>query len=174
MLQPFTKLLISSLTFLLVSSNCQSQIKMAYNIGSIGTSGSVSPQFSGTIIIDTAACFSLSNGVKTMQLAGKGIFTNGCQLLLNNMAEIKLSAFPNPVVNSVFIKTADNSRLPTNNIITIELIDLQGRLLKTFSTNMVALNAGYEIRMNGIVGGIYTIKILAGNSKIGIIKIVKS
>jgi len=78
MLQQFIKSLISSIFFLVLSSNCQSQIKLAYNIGTLGTTGSVAPVFSGSIIIDSTSCLALSNGVKKMQANSFGVFTSKC------------------------------------------------------------------------------------------------
>jgi len=94
--------------------------------------------------------------------------------VINNTVEIKLVAFPNPVISSLLIKTADNVQTATNTNISLEVIDLQGRLLKVFSTNITALNTGYEIKLDWAKPGIYFIRVLANNSKIELLKILKS
>ena len=150
------------------------QFKMPYNIGAIGNTGTSKPMFTGPVMIDSTSCFSLSNGMKKLQAIGNGVFTSNCQLLVKNETEIKLFAYPNPVVSAVVLKTTDNIQSLNGSLIKLQLFDMQGRLKMIYTTDIKTLNYGYEINMRANAGGMYFINVMsADNLKIQSIKIIK-
>jgi uncharacterized protein YjdB len=147
---------------------------MAYSIGNVGNIGSTSAVYSDPVIIDSSACFALSNGVKKMLAVEKGMFTSNCTVTLNNALEIKLIGYPNPVVNNLLLKTSDNILYFNTTNVHLELLDMAGRFIHAYTTDINTLNLGYNINLTDIATGIYVIKVVIGDAKTQFIKIIKS
>jgi hypothetical protein len=173
-LQPTIRLFLSLVAFLLVTATTNAQIKSAYNIGSIGMSGTNRPIFSGPILINGNACLVISNGVKTLALIRSGYFTSGCRLLLHEESNATLTAFPNPASNFVTIKSAFGYQQNASLIIQLQLLDATGRLIKTIQTDGKGLNTGTQILTNSLPNGSYFIKAFSDQKIIQVLPIIKS
>ena len=130
-IRQFLKLLV----VLFFSTSIQAQFHTPFQIGSIGMSGSANPIYSGPVLISGADCFLLSNGIKTFDLSQTGYFSTACRLILMTEIENQLTAFPNPVLSTVTIKSPEPFK-PINDLnIQLQLLDMEGRLMQTFQTN---------------------------------------
>jgi len=170
----FIRLHISLVVVLLISTTLPAQIRNAYNLGSIGFSGSINPVFSGPVVITGANCFVLSNGVKTFDLPQVGYFSNTCKLILPQEPGVRLTAYPNPVINSVIIQSANQTQLNAEGLIQLQLLDMQGRIVQLYSTDSKQLNLGYHISMSQLASGSYYIKVISGTNNIQVLYIIKS
>ncbi len=168
------RLLCSLFVVLLIGTTLPAQIRNAYNVGSIGFSGTINPVFSGPVVITGENCFVLSNGVKTFDLPQLGYFSNACRLLLQLDPGILLTAYPNPMINNVTIQSAMKTDLLTDGLIQLQLLDMQGRLMQTYQTSNKELNVGYHISMNQLANGGYYIKAISGTNNIQVLSIIKS
>ena len=175
MLQQSIRLCLSSMACLLFSFMANGQIKNSYNIGSIGMSGSVHPVYSGPVIMDASACFNISNGIKTLAIKQQGVFSSECVVLLKNEAGFTLMAYPNPVTASYFfVKTKDHIIVANAEDLKLELFNMNGSLIKTFTTSLDQLNAGYRVNMIGISNDVYLLKVMTSKTNIQLIKIIKT
>lgn len=169
-IRQFLKLLV----VLFLSTSIKAQIHTSYQIGSIGTTGSINPVFSGPVLISGADCFLLSNGVKTFDLPQVGYFSTACRLLLMSQPGFLLTAFPNPIISSVTIKTSEQIKLINDLNIQLQLLDMSGRLIQVFNTDTKGLNIGYQIQMNSLSNGSYFIKVASGSLNYQVLSIIKS
>ena len=170
----FIRLHISLVVVLLISTTLSAQIRNAYNLGSIGFSGTINPVFSGPVVITGANCFVLSNGVKTFDLPQVGYFSNACKLILPQAPGVRLTAYPNPVINSVIVQSANQTQLNAEGLIQLQLLDMQGRIVQLYSTDSKQLNLGYHIPMSQLASGGYYIKAIIGTNNIQVLYIIKS
>jgi hypothetical protein len=169
-IRQFLKLLV----VLFFSTSVKAQIHTSYQIGSIGKTGAVSPIFSGPVLISGNDCFLLSNGIKTFDLPQVGYFSTACRLILMTDAGFQLTAFPNPVISSVTIKPSEQIK-PINDLsIQLQLLDMGGRLIQTFHTDIKGLNIGYQIQMSSLSNGSYFIKVASGSINYQVLSIIKS
>ncbi len=162
------------IVLLIVTNAVHAQIRNAYQIGSVGMTGSVHPVFSGPVLIDGSECFVLSNGLKTLELPKDGYFSTACRLVLLSESGINLNAYPNPVVNTVTIKSTDKILSIDKLAIELYLMDMSGRLIQKFRTDINNLNDGYQIQMNAYSNGSYLIKVASGASNFQVLPIIKS
>jgi hypothetical protein len=168
------RLLISLLVVTFISTSLNAQIRNAYNVGSVGFSGTINPVFSGPVVINGANCFVLSNGVKTFDLPQVGYFSNACKLLLQNDAVIQFTAYPNPVISNVTVQSSYQTQLLSDEVIQLQLLDMQGRVIHIYYTDRKKLNLGYHISMSQLANGGYYIKAIAGTNNIQVLSIIKS
>jgi hypothetical protein len=166
-------LLSSFLIVLLMSTSVSAQIRNAYNLGSIGITGTINPIFSGPVVITGTSCFVLSNGIKTFELPQEGYFSNPCKLILEQVVGLRLTAYPNPVINYLTVQTANQTQLLADNNIEVQLLDMQGRVIQTYHTNSKGLNQGYQIPMSHIANGGYFIRAISNNNIIQTLSILK-
>jgi len=164
----------SIIIVLLISTPVSAQIRNAYNLGSIGMTGSINPVFSGPVVIMGTNCLVLTNGVKTFDLSQEGYFSNPCKLILEQAIGLRLIAYPNPVINNLTVQTANQTKLSADNNLELQLLDMQGRLLQTYHTNSKGLNQGYLIPMSHIANGGYYIRAISNNSILQTLSIIKS
>ncbi len=169
-----TRLLTSLVVVLLISTTLPAQIRNAYNLGSIGMTGTINPVFSGPVVITGANCFVLTNGVKTFDLPQVGYFSTACQLILQQETMINLLAYPNPVYNNLTVVAVDKTQLVADKEIQLQLLDVQGRVIQTYNTNIKAINLGYKIPMSNLASGVYYIKAVSGTNNIKVLSIIKS
>lgn len=169
-----TRLLTSLVVVLLISTTLPAQIRNAYNLGSIGMTGTINPVFSGPVVITGANCFVLTNGVKTFDLPQVGYFSTACQLILQKETMINLLAYPNPVYNNLTVVAVDKTQLVADKEIQLQLLDVQGRVIQTYNTNIKAINLGYKIPMSNLASGVYYIKAVSGTNNIKVLSIIKS
>jgi hypothetical protein len=87
---------------------------------------------------------------------------------------IHLYAYPNPVVNTVTIKSSDKILSIDKLAIELYLMDMSGRLIQTFHTDLQNLNIGYQIQMGVFANGSYLVKVALGTSKFQVLPIIKS
>ncbi|MEI8075993.1 MAG: T9SS type A sorting domain-containing protein [Bacteroidota bacterium] len=162
------------IAFLFVTNTIQAQIHNAYQMGSIGMTGSIHPIFSGPVLIEGSDCFVVSNGIKTLELSKEGYFSTACRLVLLSESGIRLNAYPNPVKNTVTIKSSEQF-LSINQLgIQLYLMDMGGRLIQTFHTDIKNLNIGYQIKMGAYSNGSYLIKVASGTNNFQVLPIIKS
>ena len=159
---------------LLINTTASAQIRNAYNLGSIGMTGTINPVFSGPVVINGTNCFVLSNGVKTFDLPQEGYFSNPCKFILEQAIGLRLTAFPNPVINYLTVQTANQIQLLVDNNIELQLLDMQGRVIQTYHTNSKGLNQGYRIAMSHIANGSYFIRAISNNTILQTLSIIKS
>ena len=164
----------SFLIVLLISTTVSAQIRNAYSLGSIGMTGTINPIFSGPVVITGTNCFVLTNGIKTYDLPQEGYFSNPCKLILDQAVGLRLTAYPNPVINYLTVQTSNHTQLLVDNIIELQLLDMQGRVMQTFPTNSKVLNLGYQIPMSHIANGGYFIRAISNNTILQTISIIKS
>lgn len=169
-IRPYLKLLV----VLFFSTSIKAQIHTTYQIGSIGMSGSVNPIFSGPVLVSGADCFLLSNGIKTFDLTQTGYFSTACRLILMTELGNQLTAFPNPVLSAVTIKSQEPFK-PINDLsIQLQLLDMEGRLMQTFHTDAKGLKIGYPIQLSSLSSGNYFIKVASGSINYQVLSIIKS
>ncbi len=159
---------------LLLTNTVHAQINNTYQIGSIGMTGSIHPIFSGPVLIDASECFFLSNGIKKMELPQAGYFSSACRIVLLSESGMHLNAYPNPVVNTVAIKSSEQILSIDNPSIELYLMDLSGRLIQKFRTDVNNLNVGYHIPMGAYSNGSYLIKVSSGARNFQVLPIIKS
>jgi hypothetical protein len=125
-------------------------------------------------LISGADCFLLSNGIKTFDLSQTGYFSTACQLILMTELGNQLTAFPNPVLSTVTIKSQEQFK-PMNDLsIQLQLLDMEGRLIQTFQTDTKGLKIGYQIKMSSLSSGNYFIKVASGSNNYQVLSIIKS
>jgi len=168
------RLLTSLVLVLLISTTLSAQIRNAYNLGSIGMTGTISPVFSGPVVITGTNCFVLTNGVKTFDLPQVGYFSTACKLLLEQESMINLLAYPNPVHSTLTVVSVENRKILTNKDIQLQLSDVQGRIIQTYNTDSKGINLGYKIPMLNLASGAYYIKAISNNTIIQTLSILKS
>ena len=168
------RLLTSLVLVLLISTTLSAQIRNAYNLGSIGMTGTISPVFSGPVVITGANCFVLTNGVKTFDLPQVGYFSTACKLLLEQASGLRLTSYPNPVINNLTVQTTSQTQLLVEKEIQLQLLDVQGRLIQTYNTDSKGINQGYKIPMSNLASGGYYIKAVSGTNNIQVLSIIKS
>ena len=168
------RLLTSLVLVLLISTTLSAQIRNAYNLGSIGMTGTISPVFSGPVVITGANCFVLTNGVKTFDLPQVGYFSTACKLLLEQESGLRLTSYPNPVINNLTVQTTSQTQLLADKEIQLQLLDMQGRVIQTYNTDSKGINQGYKIPMSNLASGGYYIKAVSGTNNIQVLSIIKS
>jgi Secretion system C-terminal sorting domain len=168
------RLLTSLVLVLLISTTLSAQIRNAYNLGSIGMTGTISPVFSGPVVITGANCFVLTNGVKTFDLPQVGYFSTACKLLLEQESGLRLTSYPNPVINNLTVQTTSQTQLLADKEIQLQLLDIQGRVIQTYNTDSKGINQGYKIPMSNLASGGYYIKAVSGTNNIQVLSIIKS
>jgi len=168
------RLLTSLVLVLLISTTLSAQIRNAYNLGSIGMTGTISPVFSGPVVITGANCFVLTNGVKTFDLPQAGYFSTACKLLLEQESGLRLTSYPNPVINNLTVQTTSQTQLLADKEIQLQLLDMQGRVIQTYNTDSKGINQGYKIPMSNLASGGYYIKAVSGTNNIQVLSIIKS
>jgi hypothetical protein len=159
---------------LLISTTLSAQIRNAYNLGSIGMTGTINPVFSGPVVITGANCFVLTNGVKTFDLPQGGYFSTACKLLLQEESGLRLTSYPNPVINNLTVQTTSQTQLLADKEIQLQLLDMQGRVIQTYNTDSKGINQGYKIPMSNLASGGYYIKAVSGTNNIQVLSIIKS
>lgn len=170
----YTLLQCSLIMLLLISTTVSAQIRNAYNLGSIGMTGTINPVFSGPVVITGINCFVLTNGVTTFDLPQEGYFSNPCKLILEQTVGLRLTAYPNPVIKNLTVQTANHAQLLADKNIQLQLLDIQGRLIQSYSTNSKELNLGYQITMSNIANGGYFIRAISNNTILQTLSIIKS
>jgi hypothetical protein len=166
-------LLISFLIVLLINTTASAQIRNAYNLGSIGMTGTINPVFSGPVVITGTNCFVLTNGVTTFDLPQEGYFSNPCKLILEKAIGLRLTAYPNPVIKNLTVQTANHTQLLADKNIQLQLLDMQGRIIQNYPTNCKELNLGYQIPMSHIANGGYFIRAISNNTILQTLSILK-
>ncbi len=145
-----------------IAYQANSQIRGAFHIGSIGGMGLKQTVFTGPVVINDSSCFTISNGVSTLQHRTKvNPFTMNCELLFVDLPVIEVFAYPNPSISHVILQTAVSTPLKkSNQKAQLELYDLSGRLLKVYHSSLFDLNSGYQISLSNLANGPYFIKVL--------------
>jgi len=146
-------------------------ISTVFSIGSVGTTGSISPTFSGPVVIDAAACIKLSSGLSTYNATTAGLFISSCIVPAFSNTPLKLICYPNPVTTTLWVKTAEPV-METSATVSLALIGADGKTVGSYNTSVAQLSAGYAINVASKAAGVYYIR-YKSNTQTGDLKIIK-
>ncbi|MBA3971489.1 MAG: T9SS type A sorting domain-containing protein [Bacteroidetes bacterium] len=125
---------------------------------------------SGNAIMYGAFMASNANGTNT----GDQVFLSNLLIqedltasIASYASEIGMVIYPNPAQEKLYVKTID----AYENIGTLEIIDISGRIIKTI--NYEKLSQGKSIDITDLPGGVYVLRIHSDNG-IGIKKFIKN
>ena len=146
-------------------------ISTVFSIGSLGTTGSISPTFSGPVVIDAAACIKLSSGLSTYNATTAGLFISSCIVPAFSNTPLKLICYPNPVTTTLWVKTAEPV-METSATVSVALIGADGKTVGSYNTSVAQLSAGYAINVASKAAGVYYIR-YKSITQTGELKIIK-
>jgi hypothetical protein len=166
----------TSFVFVLLCSiqlNAQnsSTINTVFNIGVVGSTGSISPSFSGPVVLDASSCIKLYSGLSSYNATTPGLFVSSCIVPAFTNIPISLICYPNPVTTTVWIKTAQPV-MESSASVSLALIGADGKTVGAYSTSVAQLSAGYAIHVANKAAGIYYIRFKA-NTQTGDLKFIK-
>jgi hypothetical protein len=146
-------------------------ISTVFSIGSVGTIGSATPNFSGPVVIDAAACIQLSSGLSTYNATTAGLFVSSCIVPAFTNSPLKLICYPNPVTTTVWVKTAEPV-VEKSATVSLALIGADGKTVGAYNTSLAQLNAGFAINVANKAAGVYYIR-YRSITQTGELKIIK-
>jgi hypothetical protein len=146
-------------------------ISTVFSIGSVGTTGSISPTFSGPVVIDAATCIKLSSGLSTYNATTAGLFISSCIVPAFSNTPLKLICYPNPVTTTVWVKTTEPV-MESSATVSLALIGADGKTVVAYNTSVAQLSAGYAINVASKAAGVYYIR-YKSNTQTGDLKIIK-
>jgi hypothetical protein len=155
--------------FLFFTLNANSQIRISYSIGSIGSMPKVAG-LSSPILISSENCFLISNNITKFWASKDGEFFASCMIDLDYV-KLNIKITPNPVVTFANIKFL--SMLQKDNKFRLVVYNNTGQpeILKDVSQD--AFLAGYKLDMSSLSSGYYFIQI-ASSSILQTFKILKN
>jgi hypothetical protein len=155
--------------FLFFTLNANSQIRISYSIGSIGSMPKVAG-LSSPILISSENCFLISNNITKFWASKDGEFFASCMIDLDYV-KLNIKITPNPVVTFANIKFL--SMLQKDNKFRLVVYNNTGQpeILKDVSQD--AFLAGYKLDMSSLASGYYFIQI-ASSTILQTFKILKN
>lgn len=175
LLQRYTRQVISLFIVILCCQGLSAQntnpINTVFSIGSVGTTGSTSPIFSGPVVLDASSCIKLTNGLRTFNATTAGLFVSSCFVPAFTNMPISLICYPNPVTTTVWVKTAQPV-IETSATVSLALIGVDGKAVGGYTTTVAQLSAGFAINVTNKAAGIYYIRYKA-NAQTGELKFIK-
>jgi len=157
------RIILTILFVVLSISSTHSQLRMRYNIGSIGNMGDMERKYSGPYYIQGSECLWVANGVKTLFRTPRGSFLITCEL---QSELLYVLAFPNPATSVINVR-AVYSTMPINTEHDVRIIDMNGEVRMNVKTSNIGLKIGIKIPIYMLPRGYYVIVISAS-------KIIKS
>lgn len=171
--QAYMMRLIRIIVLVAIFNTANAQISTVYSIGSVGFTGSTTPVYTGPVVLDMAACIKVSNGLSTYNSTQPGLFVSSCIVPAFATKEIKLISYPNPVTNTLWVKS--ETQLPESLAkVNIEMVLPDGKSLAKFPVTINELNAGYKINMMSRAAGVYFLQVVSANNQRQQIKVIKS
>jgi hypothetical protein len=158
---------------LLFASKAQAQISMPYTMGVVGSAGQTESIFSGSILFDSERCFLLSNGVSVSIHGTANLFTINC-VVVPTVQPLQLKAYPNPFIEKVTVTSYSVFNYTTAVMYDLHLYNAAGIRIKSFTTSIYLLRAGFEIRMPILSTGTYYLKVQVGQLHIQTLILIKS
>jgi hypothetical protein len=171
--QAYTMRLIKVILFLAFFNAASAQINTVYSIGSVGLNGSTAAVYSGPVVLDAAVCIKIASGLSAYNATQPGLFVNSCIVPVFSNREIKLVSYPNPVTNTLWVKS--ETLLPeSSSKVNIEMVLPDGKSLAKFPVTINELNAGYKINMMSNPAGVYFLQVVSANNQRQQIKVIKT
>ncbi len=167
---------VTSFVFVLLccqglSAQNANPINTVFSIGSVGTTGSITPTFSGPVVLDASSCIKLSSGLSTYNATTAGLFVSSCIVPAFTNTPLTLICYPNPVTTTVWVKTAQPV-IETSAGVTLALIGADGKTVGAYNTSVAQLSAGYAINVANKAAGVYYIR-YRSITQTGELKIIK-
>lgn len=167
--------IISSMIFMLISTQTYSQNIRAYSFGSIGNAGGLNSTYSGSIYFQSSACILITNGIKTYLKNEDGKFTNYCEAIILKEELISLIANPNPFSTYTFIKFKEIYLIEKEETVILQLFNARGNIVNEYSTMLSTLNYGYKIQLNDrLQNGVYFLKASTPTKLFKTLRIIKN
>lgn len=158
---------------LVFASKAQTQISMPYTMGVVGNAGQTETIFSGAVLIDSERCFLLSNGVSASMQSAANLFSMNC-VIAPFIEPLQLDVYPNPFIEKVTIKSHTDFNYTKTVMYDLHLYNAAGIRIKSFTTSIYLLRAGFEIRMPILSTGTYYLKVQVGQLHIQTLILIKS
>ena len=173
--QRFTLRVISFVFVLLCCKGLRAQninpISTVFSIGSVGTTGSTTPSFSGPVVLDASSCIKLYSGLNTYIATTPGLFVSSCIVPAFTNTPLQLICYPNPVTTTVWVKTS-KPVMETSASISLTLIGADGNTVGVYTSSVAQLSAGYAINVANKAAGVYYIR-YKSITQTGELKIIK-
>ncbi len=158
---------------LIFVSKSQAQISMPYVMGIVGNAGQTDKIFSGTILLEGGSCFLLSNGISASNQSAANLFSMNC-VIAPFIEPLQLVVYPNPFVEKVTIKSHTDFNYTKTVMYDLHLYNAAGIRIKSFTTSIYLLRAGFEIRMPILSTGTYYLRVQVGQLHIQTLILIKS
>lgn len=157
----------------LLSMEGVSQIRMSYQLGSIGMTGDVQAKMSSPFLLGYMGCFSITNGLKKFSPVKLGLFNIAC---IEKAPEnrLQLQTYPNPVINQLLVKSMIPIPETLQAAYQLLIIDFTGRVIRSVRADIQTINTGLNIPMQDLPHGFYTLTVYANKELIQSFKIIKS
>ena len=163
-----------SICILLVFVNkARTQINIPYVMGVVGNAGQTDKIFSGTILLEGGSCFLLSNGISASMQNAANLFSMNC-VVAPSLEPLQLDVFPNPFIEKVTVKSHTDFNYTKTVMYDLHLYNAAGIRIKSFTTSIYLLRAGFEIRMPILSAGTYYLKVQVGQLHIQTLILIKS
>jgi hypothetical protein len=167
------KRFVSISIFLVFANKARTQINIPYVMGVVGNAGQTDKIFSGTILLEGGSCFLLSNGISASMQTTANLFSMNC-VVAPFIEPLQLDVYPNPFVEKVTIKSHTDFNYTKTVMYDLHLYNAAGIRIKSFTTSIYLLRAGFEIRMPILSAGTYYLKVQVGQLHIQTFTLIKS
>jgi hypothetical protein len=158
---------------LILANKSQAQINIPYVMGIVGNAGQTDKIFSGAILLEGGSCFLLSNGVSASMQSASNLFSMNC-FVAPSIEPLQLDVYPNPFQEKVSIKSHTDFNYTKTVMYDLHLYNAAGIRIKSFTTSIYILRAGFEIRMPILSAGTYYLKVQVGQLHIQTLILIKS
>ena len=167
------KRFVSICIFLVFANKARTQISIPYVMGVVGNAGQIDKMFSGTILLEGGSCFLLSNGISASMPSTANLFSMNC-VVAPSLEPLQLDVYPNPFIEKVTVKSHTDFNYTKNVMYDLHLYNAAGIRIKSFTTSIYILRAGFEIRMPILSAGTYYLKVQVGQLHIQTLILIKS
>lgn len=149
------------------------QIRMSYQLGSIGMTGDVQAKMSSPFLLGYKGCFSISNGLQKFSPVKMGLFNIAC---IEKAPEnkLQLQTYPNPVINQLQVKSLIRFPETLQAVYQLMIADFTGKIIRSIHTDIQTINAGLSISMQDVPHGFYTLSVYSNKELIQSFKIIKA
>ncbi|MDE3253843.1 MAG: T9SS type A sorting domain-containing protein [Bacteroidota bacterium] len=149
------------------------QIRMSYQLGSIGMTGDVKAKMSSPFLLGYMGCFSITNGLQKFSPVKLGLFNIAC---IEKAPEnrLQLQTYPNPVINQLQVKSLIRFPETLQAVYQLMIVDFTGKVIRSLRSDIQSINAGLSIPMEDLPHGFYTLSVYANKELVQSFKIIKS
>lgn len=167
------KYIIIACCSVLLSLEGVSQIRMSYQLGSIGMTGDVQAKMSSPFLLSYKGCFSITNGMLKFSPVKWGLFNIAC---IEKAPEnrLQLQTYPNPVINQLQVKSLIRFPETLQSVYQLMIVDFSGKVIRSLRTDIQTINAGLSIPMQDLPHGFYTLSVYSNKDLVQSFKIIKS